>query len=160
MNFPLLEPSALSSSALSSSALSTSALNTSALIDKMFEDVLQHADKEDEDGEKVSDEEKNYNNSSGLETEEESEPDTVESNPSSQENSEMCEENKETFDGSSAVDEVQELQPADKAEGEMEQKKDNTSMGAEEDFLTLPPRFILSPLSKSMEAVVTPMVLF
>ncbi|KAA0715178.1 Anillin [Triplophysa tibetana] len=139
------------------SALSSSALSTSALIDKMFEDVLQHADKEDEDGEKESEEEKNYNNSSGLETEDETEPDTVESNPSSQENSEMCEENEETFDGSSAVDEVQELQPADKGEGEMEQKKDNTSVGAEEDFLTLPPRFILSPLSKSVEAVVTPM---
>ncbi|XP_056621481.1 anillin, actin binding protein 2 isoform X2 [Triplophysa dalaica] len=145
-------------SALSSSALSSSALNTSALIDKMFEDVLQHADKEGEDGEKESEEEKKYNNSSGLEMEEESEPDTVESNPSSQENSEMCEENEETFDGSSAVDEVQELQPADKGEGEMEQKKDNTSVGAEEDFLTLPPRFILSPLSKSVEAVVTPMI--
>ncbi|XP_057204145.1 anillin, actin binding protein 2 isoform X2 [Triplophysa rosa] len=139
------------------SSAEPSALSTSALIDEMFEDVLQHADKEDEDGEKESEEEKNYNNSSGLETEDEPEPDTVESNPTSQEDSEMCEENEETFDGSSAVDEEQELQPADRGEGEMEQKMDNTSVGAEEDFLTLPPRCILSPLSKSVEAVVTPM---
>lgn len=146
MNFSLIEPSALSSSTLS----------TSALIDKMFEDVLQHADEQDEDGEKEAE----NSNSSEPEKEDETEPDMDKSNPASQEHSEMCEEKEETLDGSFAVDEEQELQSDDRSDEEMEQKMDNASMGAEEDFLTLPPKCILSPLSKSVEAVVTPMVLF
>lgn len=138
------------------SSAEPSALSTSALIDKMFEDVLQHADEQDEDGEEEEEKVKN-SNSSEPEKEDEPEPDMVESNQASQEHSEMCEENEETLDSSSSVDEEQELQPDYRGKEEMEQKMDNTSMGAEEDFLTLPPKCILSPLSKSVEAVVTPM---
>ncbi|XP_051580632.1 anillin-like [Myxocyprinus asiaticus] len=131
-----------------------SSLSTSALIDKMFEDVLQDADKEDEDeGENTENEEeieKDKSNSSEPEKDE-PESDTVESNQESLDQSE------ETPDGSSAGDEEKELQPVDGEEVEMEREEESGHLGAEEDFLTLPPSCILSPLSKSVEAVVTPL---
>lgn len=168
-----------------SSSADPSTMSTSALIDKMFEDVLQHADEEDEKNEEEEDEkkeeeeyekneeeeEKNNRNSSGSEREDE---DTVELSLSSEDHSEICEEIEETPDGSSTMVE-EKPQPGDGGDGEMEQNIEmvevklqpgdgkmeqniqSTSMSAEDDFLTLPPSCILSPLSKSVEAVVTPM---
>ncbi|XP_067276150.1 anillin, actin binding protein 2 isoform X2 [Pseudorasbora parva] len=145
-------------------------LSTSALIDKMFEDVLQHAENEDkgEDGNKEEEVEKDENNSSQTEKEDTTELDTVEMedepepltvtlNEEHLDHSEMCEESVETPDASSAMDEEKELQSVDHGEGEMEGKQGIAHMGAEDDFLTLPPSCILSPLSKSVEAVVTPL---
>ncbi|XP_067245291.1 anillin, actin binding protein 2 isoform X2 [Chanodichthys erythropterus] len=158
------------------------ALSTSTLIDKMFEDVLQHAEAEDkgEDGNKEEEVEleKVESNSSQTEKVDKTEPDTVEMedkpelvtvdmedkpepvivtlNEEPLDHSEMCEESVETPDVSSAVDEEKELQ-SDHGEGEIEGKQEIATMGAEDDFLTLPPSCILSPLSKSVEAVVTPL---
>ncbi|XP_055030676.2 anillin, actin binding protein 2 [Misgurnus anguillicaudatus] len=181
-----------------SSSGDPSTMSTSALIDKMFEDVLQHADEEDEKKEEEEyekneeEEEKNNRNSSGSEREDE---DTVELSLSSEDHSEICEENEETPDGSSTMVEEkprpgdggdgemeqniemvkEKLQPVEcgdeemeqniemveeklqPGDGKMEQNIERTSMSAEDDFLTLPPSCILSPLSKSVEAVVTPM---
>ncbi|KAK9958738.1 hypothetical protein ABG768_010843 [Culter alburnus] len=148
------------------------ALSTSTLIDKMFEDVLQHAEAEDkgEDGNKEEDVEleKDESNSSQTEKVDKTEPDTVEMedkpelvivtlNEEPLDHNEMCEESVETPDVSSAMDEEKELQSVDNGEGEIEGKQEIATMGAEDDFLTLPPSCILSPLSKSVEAVVTPL---
>ncbi|XP_051725834.1 anillin isoform X2 [Ctenopharyngodon idella] len=148
------------------------ALSTSTLIDKMFEDVLQHAEMEDkgEDGNKEEqvELEKDESNSSQTEKKDKTELDTVEMedkpepvivtlNEEPLDHSEMCEESIETPDASSAMDEEKELQSVDHGEGEIEGKQEITPMGAEDDFLTLPPSCILSPLSKSVEAVVTPL---
>lgn len=136
----------------------------------MFEDVLQHAEKEDmgEDGNKEEEVEKDETNSSQTEKEDKTEPDTVETedkpepvtvtlNVEPLDHSEMCEDSVETPDASSSMDEEKEVQ-SDHGEGEMEGKQEIAPMGAEDDFLTLPPSCILSPLSKSVEAVVTPLV--
>ncbi|KAK7151820.1 hypothetical protein R3I94_008234 [Phoxinus phoxinus] len=157
------------------------ALSNSALIDEMFEDVLQHADKEDkgEDGNKEEEVEKDESNSTQTEKEDKTEPDTVEKEDKTEpdtvemedkpepvtvtlneeplDHSEICEDGVETPDASSAMDEEKELQSVDHGEGEMEGKQEIAPMGAEDDFLTLPPSCILSPLSKSVEAVVTPL---
>ncbi|XP_050990288.1 anillin isoform X1 [Labeo rohita] len=140
-------------------------LSTSALIDKMFEDVLQHADKEvegeDENKEEEMEKDESYSSDTGKEDKTESntaekenkqEPVTLNEDPLEQ--SEMCEESEETPDARSATDKEKELQ-SDDGEGETEEKQEST-MG-DEDFLTLPPSCILSPLSKSVEAVVTPL---
>ncbi|XP_056334625.1 anillin, actin binding protein 2 isoform X3 [Danio aesculapii] len=195
------------------------ALNTSALIDKMFEDVLQHAEKEDEAvDEKEEEMEKDESCVSQtedktkldtVENEDETELDTVENEENPQwhtvknedeteldaaenedetelntdknedntrqdavekekveavtvtlneeplDHSEMSEESVETPDDSSAVNEEKELCDG---EGEMEEEQECAPMGAEDDFLNLPPSYILSPLSKSVEAVVTPLI--
>ncbi|XP_059362823.1 anillin, actin binding protein 2 isoform X3 [Carassius carassius] len=141
-------------------------LNTSALIDKMFEDVLQHADKEaeNEDGNKEEEVEKDESNSSETEKEDKTESDTAEKkdrqepvtvtlNEDPLDQSEMSEESTEA---NSSTDKDQELQSVDDGEVEMEEEKESGTMG-DEDFLTLPPSCILSPLSKSVEAVVTPL---
>ncbi|XP_048023668.1 anillin isoform X2 [Megalobrama amblycephala] len=159
------------------------ALSTSTLIDKMFEDVLQHAETEDKGEDENKEEEveleKDESNSSQTEKVDKTEPDTVEMedkpepvtvemedkpelvivtlNEEPLDHSEMCEESVETPDVSSAMDEEKELQSVDHGEGEMEGKQEIATMGAEDDFLTLPPSCILSPLSKSVEAVVTPL---
>lgn len=139
----------------------------------MFEDVLQHAEAEDkgEDGNKEEEVEleKDESNSSQTEKVDKTEPDTVEMedkpelvivtlNEEPLDHNEMCEESVETTDVSSAMDEEKELQSVDNGEGEIEGKQEIATMGAEDDFLTLPPSCILSPLSKSVEAVVTPLV--
>ncbi|KAL1257096.1 hypothetical protein QQF64_012641 [Cirrhinus molitorella] len=142
-------------------------LSTSTLIDKMFEDVLQHADKEAEEDDENEEEEMEKDESCLSETEKEDktesdtaikeneqEPLTVTVNEDLLDQSEMCGESEETLDASSATE--KELQSVDDGEGEMEEKQESTSMG-DEDFLTLPPSCILSPLSKSVEAVVTPL---
>ncbi|XP_058608260.1 anillin, actin binding protein 2 isoform X3 [Onychostoma macrolepis] len=143
-------------------------LNTSALIDKMFEDVLQHADKEaeGEDGNKEEEVERDESNSSETEKEDKTESDTAEKedkqepvtvtlNEDPLDQSEMCEESEETPEVNSSTDK-EELQSVDDGEGEMKEEKDSATMG-DEDFLTLPPSCILSPLSKYVEAVVTPL---
>ncbi|XP_016308482.1 actin-binding protein anillin-like isoform X2 [Sinocyclocheilus anshuiensis] len=143
------------------------AFSTSTLIDKMFEDVLQHADKEGEDGNKEEGVEKDESNSSETEKEDKTESDTVEKEDKQEpvtvtlneyplDQSEMCEESEETPDASSATEKEKELQSVDDGEGETEEKQESTPM-VDEDFLTLPPSCILSPLSKSVEAVVTPL---
>ncbi|XP_026142900.1 anillin, actin binding protein 2 isoform X2 [Carassius auratus] len=139
-------------------------LNTSALIDKMFEDVLQHADKEaeSEDGNKEEEVEKDESNSSETEKEDKTESDTAEKkdkqepvtlNEDPLDQSEMSEESTEAH---SSTDKEKELQSVDDGEVEMKEEKESGTMG-DEDFLTLPPSCILSPLSKSVEAVVTPL---
>ncbi|XP_052439069.1 anillin isoform X3 [Carassius gibelio] len=139
-------------------------LNTSALIDKMFEDVLQHADKEaeSEDGNKEEEVEKDETNSSETEKEDKTESDTAEKKDKQEpvtlnedllDQSEMSEENTEA---NSSTDKEKELQSVDDGEVEMKEEKESGTMG-DEDFLTLPPSCILSPLSKSVEAVVTPL---
>ncbi|XP_026107296.1 anillin-like isoform X1 [Carassius auratus] len=141
------------------------ALNTSTLIDKMFEDVLQHADTEGEgeDGNEEEGVEKDISYSSETVKEDKTESDTAEKEDKQEpvtlnkyplEQSEMCEESEETPD---SMDEEKELQSVDDGEGKMEEKQESTPMG-DEDFLTLPPSCILSPLSKSVEAVVTPLI--
>ncbi|KTF78955.1 hypothetical protein cypCar_00014908 [Cyprinus carpio] len=150
-------------------SIETGALSTSTLIDKMFEDVLQHADKEveGEDGNKEEGVEKDESNSSETEKEDKTDSDTVEKEDEQEpvtvtlneyplDQSEMCEESEETPDASSATDKEKELQSVNDGEEEMEKKQESTPMG-DEDFLTLPPSCILSPLSKSVEAVVTPL---
>ncbi|XP_059421280.1 anillin-like isoform X3 [Carassius carassius] len=141
------------------------ALNTSTLIDKMFEDVLQHADTEveGEDGNEEEGVEKDESYSSETEKEDKTDSDTAEKEDKQEpvtlnkyplEQSEMCEESEETPD---AMDEEKAHQSVDDGEGKMEEKQESTPMG-DEDFLTLPPSCILSPLSKSVEAVVTPLI--
>ncbi len=135
----------------------------------MFEDVLQHADKEAE-GEDVNKEEeveKDESNSSETENEDKTDSDTAEKedkqepvsvtlNEDALDQSEMCEESDETPEASSSTDK-EELQSVDD-EGEMKEEKESGTMG-DEDFLTLPPSCILSPFSKYVEDVVTPLVL-
>uniref|UniRef100_A0A9J8BXY1 Anillin, actin binding protein 2 n=1 Tax=Cyprinus carpio carpio TaxID=630221 RepID=A0A9J8BXY1_CYPCA len=144
-------------------SIETGALSTSTLIDKMFEDVLQHADKEveGEDGNKEEGVEKDESNSSETEKEDKTDSDTVEKEDEQEpvtvtlneyplDQSEMCEESEETPDASSATDKEKELQSVNDGEEEMEKKQESTPMG-DEDFLTLPPSCILSPLSKLRE---------
>lgn len=151
--------------------IESAALSNSALIDKMFEDVLQHAEKEDkcEDVNKEEEVEKDESNSLQTEKEDKTEPDTVEMEDKAEpvtvtlneeplDHSEMCEDSVETPDASSAMVDEKEVRSVDHGEGEMEGKQEIAPMGAEDDFLTLPPSCILSPLSKSVEAVVTPLV--
>ncbi|XP_016339076.1 actin-binding protein anillin-like isoform X1 [Sinocyclocheilus anshuiensis] len=144
-------------------------LNTSAQIDKMFDDVLQHADNEaeGEDGNKEEEVKKDESNSSETEKEDKTESDTAEKkdkqepvtvtlNEDPLDQSEMCEESEETPEASSSTDKDKELQSIDDGEGEMKEEKESGTM-SDEDFLTLPPSCIISPLSKSVEAVVTPL---
>jgi len=141
----------------------------------MFEDVLQHAEKEDKgeeeekEGNKKEEVEKDESNSSQTEKEDKTEPDTIKMenkpepvtvtlNEEPLDHSEMCEDRVETPEASFSMDEGKEAQSVDCSEGEMEGKQEIAPMDAEDDFLTLPPSCILSPLSKSVEAVVTPLV--
>ncbi|XP_043119824.1 anillin isoform X2 [Puntigrus tetrazona] len=145
----------------------TGTLNTSALIDKMFEDVLQHVDQEaedegedDDDDNKEEEVEKDESNSSETEKEDKTESDTTEKEDKQEPITVTLNEDpldhseEETPEDSSSTDK-EELQSVD-GEGEMEEEKESGTMG-DEDFLTLPPSCILSPLSKSVEAVVTPL---
>lgn len=137
-------------------------LSNSALIDKMFEDVLQAADKEVD----IETEKCYVSCLSETHKEEEAGNERPKSPPKSpvlnsdgnqaiaqgannagSPNEEV--ENEEVFDDI-------ELH-SNSGENELEVKEESTAVSTEEDFLTLPPS-ILSPLSKSMEAVVTPLV--
>lgn len=118
-------------------------MSTSALIDKMFEDVLQAADRQEK-------EELERGNDSGVsESRAEADLETSETEPtlkslnSSLGRDEECDEEQKEC-------EIEEKEVAGKRE-------DNAGCN-EEDFLFLPPSCVLSPLSKSVEAVVTPMV--
>ncbi|KAG7332863.1 hypothetical protein KOW79_002998 [Hemibagrus wyckioides] len=118
-------------------------MSTSALIDKMFEDVLQAADRE-EDEEKEEKEQGNEHMVS--ESIQEANVETAENEPKSPNPSPggdgACDgEQKECKKNSNEEDEV---------------SGEESAVCNEEDFLSLPPS-ILSPLSKSVEAVVTPM---
>lgn len=117
-------------------------MSTSALIDKMFEGVLQAADREE-------DEEKEQGNEHMVsESRQEANVETAETEPNSPNPSPggdegACDrEQKECKKNSDEEDEV---------------AGEESAVCNEEDFLCLPPS-ILSPLSKSVEAVVTPMV--
>ncbi|XP_066540264.1 anillin, actin binding protein 2 isoform X2 [Hoplias malabaricus] len=134
-------------------------MSTSALIDKMFEDVLEAADKKDE-GENVKEIE--VLNKEGLSlpkkeesvsmdaTENEKNETSLVSNPGG---------DKEVKE-STCLSKVQEIDEEKICtEGAEQMKEESTQACNEEDFLTLPPTCILSPLSKLVETVVKPLTL-
>ncbi|XP_036441517.1 anillin isoform X2 [Colossoma macropomum] len=145
-------------------------ISTSALIDKMFEDVLQAADKEEE-GEKGT-ETVNEESLSKPKKRENADMEVAETEQKeksssflfscfgedgmSKESAHRCAEWEEE-DGVNSTEgqEIDEENVCSKREEEI--KEESTPMSNEEDFLTLPPTCVLSPLSKSVEAVVTPL---
>ncbi|XP_017546799.1 anillin isoform X1 [Pygocentrus nattereri] len=142
-------------------------MSTSALIDKMFEDVLQAADKEEE-GEKgketVNEESLSKRNKRENADMEVAETEQIEKSlvssfgedGMSKESAHCCAEWEEK-DGVNSAEgqEIDEENVCSKREEEI--KEESTPVPNEEDFLTLPPTCVLSPLSKSVEAVVTPL---
>lgn len=128
----------------------------------MFEDVLQAADKEEE-GEKGKEKDQPNLSKPIQETvmeaaETEQEEKLLLSSPGQNGMSKG-----EAFHSANGIE------PSADGTGEMvdeendchegeEIKEESNAMGSEEDFLTLPPACVLSPLSKSVEAVVTPLV--
>lgn len=124
-------------------------MSTSALIDKMFEEVLQAADRE-EDEEK--EEERQGFDHGDSESREEANVEPAETEPKS--NS----PNSSTVGDEESCDEEQKESKNSNEEEEVAGKREKSAVCNEEDFLSLPPSCILSPLSKSVEAVVTPMV--
>ncbi|KAL7871005.1 hypothetical protein SRHO_G00085020 [Serrasalmus rhombeus] len=142
-------------------------MSTSALIDKMFEDVLQAADKEEE-GEKgketvneesLSKPNKRENADMEVAETEQIEKSLVSSfgeDGMSKESAHCCAEWEEKDSVNSAEgQEIDEENVCSKREEEI--KEESTPVPNEEDFLTLPLTCVLSPLSKSVEAVVTPL---
>ncbi|XP_034160829.2 anillin isoform X1 [Pangasianodon hypophthalmus] len=159
-------------------------MSTSALIDKMFEDVLQAADREEEE---EKEEEERGNDTADREEEEEKEEEERGNDTADREEEEEKEEEERGND--SSVSESREEADVETAETEPKLKSPSPSPGGdaeacdgeqkecenwneeeevagereesavcnEEDFLSLPPSCVLSPLSKSVEAVVTPM---
>ncbi|XP_072551290.1 anillin, actin binding protein 2 [Salminus brasiliensis] len=144
-------------------------MSTSALIDKMFEDVLQAADKEDEE------EKGNEKGRSLFELKKEVKTDTNASETklkgktlaSSPGRNGLCKEEPEEAPlsaewvkresrRSNEGDQAEEKKVCVNREEKMKEEE-STPMCSEDDFLTLPPTCILSPLSKSVEAVVTPL---
>ncbi|KAI5098548.1 anillin isoform X2, partial [Silurus meridionalis] len=127
-------------------------MNTSALIDKMFEDVLQAADREEEEEqeEEEQEEEEQGKDSSVSESREEGDVETAETELKVRSPSPTC--------GGDEVcnSEQKECENSDEDE-EVDGVRKESTVCHEEDFLSLPPSCILSPLSKSVEAVVTPM---
>ncbi|KAK3548906.1 hypothetical protein QTP70_021707, partial [Hemibagrus guttatus] len=121
-------------------------MSTSALIDKMFEDVLQAADRE-EDEEKEEEEQGNEHMVS--ESRQEANVETAETEPESP--------NPSSGGDEGAYDGEQKERNNSNEEEEVAGEREESAVCNEEDFLSLPPRCILSPLSKSVEAVVTPM---
>ncbi|KAI4897933.1 hypothetical protein NFI96_019830 [Prochilodus magdalenae] len=137
-------------------------MSTSALIDKMFEDVLQAADKEEEE-EKERDtinESKTEGNADNEVSETEQKEKSLVSSPGEhgmgKEAAPHCTE-WEDKKGVKFIDVKEDDEEETCSEGKEEIKEESTPMCNEEDFLTLPPTCILSPLSKSVEAVVTPL---
>lgn len=126
-------------------------ISTSVLIDKMFEDVLQAADIEEEEEEK-EEEEEGVNDSTVFEAiEAETELKMKSPTPSLGGDEEAC-------DGEqSECEDLKEEEEEEEEKGTTEEKAESAVCN-EEDFLSLPLSCILSPLSKSVEAVVTPMV--
>lgn len=121
-------------------------MSTSALIDKLFEDVLQATDREEEDEK----EDERGNDSSISEGIQEADMETAETEPKLKSPS-------PGFGGDSCDGEQEECENLNEEEVGASERDENTG-GNEDDFLSLPPSCILSPLSKSVEAVVTPMV--
>lgn len=120
-------------------------ISTSALIDKMFEDVLQAADGEEEDAEEGNDSSISKSiDETDIEVAQ-TEPTLKSPNPSLGGDEEACDEEQKETDNPN-----EEKTVADEQE--------HNAGYNEEDFLSLPPSCVLSPLSKSVEAVVTPMV--
>lgn len=121
-------------------------MSTSALIDKMFEDVLQTADRE-EDEEK---EEERGNDSSVSEGKQEADTETAETEPRLKSQSPGLRDD--------YCDREQDKDKRSNEEEVVAEESEENAGCAEDDFLSLPASCILSPLSKSVEAVVTPMV--
>ncbi|TRY99717.1 hypothetical protein DNTS_016533 [Danionella cerebrum] len=129
------------------------ALSTSALIDQMFEEVLEHADKDDRNCEDMSHlsqtdrEDETDEQDSGTQ-----DPAKTELDPVIKEHQkELVSLNKENPD----LGEKCEVEPPDASSaGEIKENQEGESED-DDDFLT--PCCILSPLSKSVEAAVTPM---
>ncbi|GAA6079550.1 anillin isoform X1, partial [Tachysurus ichikawai] len=132
-------------------------MSTSALIDKMFEDVLQAADREEEEeqGEEEQEEEE----------QEEEEQEEEEQEEEEQGNDRLASDSKDDTNVETAESKVKPSFGGDEEQKECKtsNEKEVTGDGEEsvvcneEDFLSLPPSCVLSPLSKSVEAVVTPM---
>lgn len=118
-------------------------MSTSALIDEMFEDVLQAADREEEDG---------GNDSSVSESRQKADMETAEPEPKLKSPSLSPGGEEEACEG--AQKEGENSNEGEEVVGEREESAECN----EDDFLSFPPSCILSPLSKSVEAVVTPMV--
>ncbi|XP_030642282.1 anillin, actin binding protein 2 [Chanos chanos] len=129
-------------------------MSTSAMIDKMFEDVLQAADQEEEKEKDGVDEEKTRagtDNVARAETNENIQTETDEGVVTEDEKDEvfdLCEE-----DHKEKADKVKDCSDKD----EEETKEETHLSGNEDDLLTLPPSCVLSPLSNSVEAAVTPL---
>ncbi|KAI5624304.1 anillin isoform X2 [Silurus asotus] len=137
-------------------------MNTSALIDKMFEDVLQAADRkeeeeqeeeeqeEEEQEEEEQEEEEQGKDSSVCESREEGDVETAETELKVRSPSPTC--------GGDEVCNSEQKECENSGEDEeVDGARKESTVCHEEDFLSLPPSCILSPLSKSVEAVVTPM---
>lgn len=124
-------------------------ISTSALIDKMFEDVLQAADREDED---AKEEEVQGNDSSVSKSKDETDIEVDQTDPTLKSPSPSLGGDEEACD-----EEQKETENPNEEKTVADEQEHNTGYN-EEDFLSLPPSCVLSPLSKSVEAVVTPMV--
>lgn len=123
-------------------------MSTSALIDKMFEDVLQAADGEKEDVKEQ--EEERQNDSHVSESRGEADVETAETEP-------KLTPPDQSLGGNEACDEEQrECENQNEEEAVAGEREENTACN--EDFLSLPPSCVLSPLSKSVEAAITLMV--
>ncbi|XP_060779114.1 anillin, actin binding protein 2 [Neoarius graeffei] len=120
-------------------------MSTSALIDKMFEDVLQAADGEKEDVKEQ--EEERQNDSHVSESRGEADVETAETEP-------KLTPPDQSLGGNEACDEEQrECENQNEEEAVAGEREENTACN--EDFLSLPPSCVLSPLSKSVEAAIT-----
>lgn len=104
--------------------------NTAEIIDQMFEEVLEYAGRMEEER---ADDEDTEDHDSGICA---------------------CSEDKDKMDTESEKEKSEEESEA--KEEECDESKNFESNGDE--LLTFPPSGILSPLSKSVEAVVTPLV--
>lgn len=100
--------------------------NTAKIIDQMFEEVLQYADRMDEERVESDDSTADHDGSIGA-----------------------C-----AVDG----DKLDTEPEKEKEKNEQECEKTKNLEDIEDELLTFPPSGILSPLSKSVEAVVTPLV--
>uniref|UniRef100_W5K9L5 Anillin, actin binding protein 2 n=1 Tax=Astyanax mexicanus TaxID=7994 RepID=W5K9L5_ASTMX len=141
-------------------------MSTSALIDKMFEDVLQEADKEEEE---EKEKEHSLPEPKKQEKTDTGSSETKEVNDKSlasvSEGNSVCieEESEETslhaegLNGKGIISSEGDKLDEEMVCGHSEETEESTHMCNEEDFLTLPPSCILSPLSKSVEAAVTPL---
>lgn len=140
-----------------SESLPHEGMSTSALIDTMFEDVLQAADREEEEEEEEQEEEEEKeeeeqeNDSRVSDGREEADMETAETEPRSRSPNSILGGDEEACDG-----EQKECENRNKEE-EVAGEREESAVSNEEDFLSLPPSCILSPLSKFVEAVVTPM---